>query len=100
MKRTLGWNVEAALYLFLVSIIFTSMTAAYSTPTGGRVPGDPSPAQDIVIDGGKHAMRGETLEPPGDIVVIPAGEMHWHGATDDTDFEHLYVVPLNSKTTY
>jgi quercetin dioxygenase-like cupin family protein len=37
---------------------------------------------------------------PGDIVVIPAGEMHWHGATDDTDFEHLYVVPLNSKTTY
>lgn len=35
-----------------------------------------------------------------DIVVIPAGEMHWHGATSHTDFEHLYVVPLNSKTTY
>jgi hypothetical protein len=73
MKRTLGWNVEAALYLFLVSIIFTSMTAAYSTSTGGRFPGDPSPAQDIVIDGGKHAMRGETLEPPGDIVVKNGG---------------------------
>ena len=42
----------------------------------------------------------EYVVEPGDIVVIPAGEMHWHGATDDTDFEHLYVVPLNSKTTY
>ena len=42
----------------------------------------------------------EYVVEPGDIVVIPAGEMHWHGATDTTDFEHLYVVPLNSKTTY
>jgi quercetin dioxygenase-like cupin family protein len=42
----------------------------------------------------------EYVVEPRDIVVIPAGEEHWHGATDDTDFEHLYVVPLNSKTTY
>jgi hypothetical protein len=75
MKLTLGWNVKAALYLFLVSIIFTSMTAAYSTPTGGKVPGDPSPAPDIVIEGGKHTMRGETLEPPGDIVVKKGGTL-------------------------
>lgn len=42
----------------------------------------------------------EYVVEPGDIVVIPAGEEHWHGATDDADFEHLYVVPLNSRTTY
>jgi quercetin dioxygenase-like cupin family protein len=42
----------------------------------------------------------ERIVEAGDIVVIPAGEMHWHGATGDTDFEHLYVVPLNSETTY
>lgn len=74
MKRTLGWNVEATLYLFLVSIIFTSMTAAYSASTGD-VPGDPSPAPDIVIDGGKHTMRGETMEPPGDIIVKKGGTL-------------------------
>ena len=42
----------------------------------------------------------EHIVEPGDIILIPAGEDHWHGATDDTDFEHLYVVPIQSKTTY
>lgn len=42
----------------------------------------------------------EYVVEPGDIIVIPAGEEHWHGATDDSDFEHLYVVPMDSKTTY
>ena len=42
----------------------------------------------------------EHLVEPGDIVHIPAGEVHWHGATEDSDFEHLYVVPRESKTTY
>ena len=42
----------------------------------------------------------EHVVKPGDVVVVPAGEMHWHGAIDDTDFERLYVVPLNSETAY
>ena len=37
---------------------------------------------------------------PGDIIHIPAGEEHWHGATEYSDFEHLYVVPIESKTSY
>jgi quercetin dioxygenase-like cupin family protein len=37
---------------------------------------------------------------PGDIILIHSGEEHWHGATDDTDFEHLYIVPIESKTIY
>lgn len=28
---------------------------------------------------------------PGCIVFIPAGEVHWHGATDDTGMTHLNV---------
>ena len=30
---------------------------------------------------------------PGDIVHIPAGESHWHGATDDSEFVHLSIRP-------
>jgi quercetin dioxygenase-like cupin family protein len=30
---------------------------------------------------------------PGDIVHIPAGEEHWHGAEDDSAFVHLSIRP-------
>jgi quercetin dioxygenase-like cupin family protein len=30
---------------------------------------------------------------PGDIVHVPAGEMHWHGATEDSSFVHLSIRP-------
>jgi len=30
---------------------------------------------------------------PGDIVYVPAGEMHWHGAANDGDFVHLSIRP-------
>ena len=73
MKRTVGWNVKAALHLFLVSIILSSMTVAFSTSTGGQVPGDPSPTPDLVIEGCKHTIQGETMEPPADIVVKKGG---------------------------
>ena len=29
----------------------------------------------------------------GDIVHVPAGEMHWHGAAPDSDFAHLSIRP-------
>jgi quercetin dioxygenase-like cupin family protein len=31
---------------------------------------------------------------PGDVVHVPAGEMHWHGAADDSSFTHLSIRPL------
>ena len=34
----------------------------------------------------------------GDIIFIPAGEKHWHGATKDSEFSHIYVVSGSSKT--
>ena len=42
----------------------------------------------------------EQVVEPGDIIVFPAGEEHWHGAVEDTGFEHLYVVGIDSKTSY
>jgi len=35
----------------------------------------------------------------GDIVLIPPGEKHWHGATRDSDFSHIYVSRLGSALT-
>ena len=35
---------------------------------------------------------------PGDIVHVPAGEMHWHGATDASPFVHLSIRPPGDTT--
>jgi len=35
----------------------------------------------------------------GDVIFFPAGEKHWHGATPDSSFSHIYVTATNSKTT-
>jgi len=35
----------------------------------------------------------------GDVVLIPAGEKHWHGAAADSEFSHIYVSKLGSQLT-
>ena len=35
---------------------------------------------------------------PGDTAFIPAGEKHWHGATDDSDFSHISLTTPDSTT--
>lgn len=35
---------------------------------------------------------------PGDVVHVPAGEMHWHGATPDGPFVHLSIRPPGETT--
>ena len=35
---------------------------------------------------------------PGDIVHIPPGEMHWHGAAGDEEFVHLSIRPPGETT--
>lgn len=38
------------------------------------------------------ATEGERHEVgPGDIVYVPAGEAHWHGAAKDSSFVHLSI---------
>jgi quercetin dioxygenase-like cupin family protein len=33
----------------------------------------------------------------GDIVLIPAGEKHWHGSSWDSEFSHIFVVRKEDK---
>ena len=35
---------------------------------------------------------------PGTIIFIPAGERHWHGATKDTTFSHIAIMPPGSTS--
>jgi quercetin dioxygenase-like cupin family protein len=28
----------------------------------------------------------------GDVILFPAGEKHWHGATENSEFSHLFVL--------
>ena len=37
--------------------------------------------------------KAEVTVTPGTIIFIPAGEKHWHGATQDTAFSHIAVMP-------
>lgn len=48
----------------------------------------------IVADSG-----GEHIVEPGDTVVIPAGEPHWHGATADDHFSHLCIERHDNRIT-
>ena len=34
----------------------------------------------------------------GDVVLIPAGENHWHGAPDDTSMAHITITVKGSET--
>ena len=58
--------------------------------------------QILVVTSGKGMIATETevkVITPGDVVIIPAGEKHWHGATKDSNFSHIYVSRLGSKVT-
>ena len=35
----------------------------------------------------------------GDIVWFPAGEKHWHGATEDSELSHIVVTTVGGKKT-
>ncbi len=43
--------------------------------------------------------KEEKVVTVGDIVLIPAGERHWHGFDGDSEFSHIVVVKSGSKVT-
>jgi quercetin dioxygenase-like cupin family protein len=56
--------------------------------------------QILIISAGKGVVATEKEEKVvtvGDIVLIPAGEKHWHGSGGDSDFSHIVVVRTESK---
>ena len=49
----------------------------------------------IVTEGtGIVATEAEEITvTPGTVILFPAGEKHWHGATKDTAFSHIAIMP-------
>jgi quercetin dioxygenase-like cupin family protein len=54
----------------------------------------------LIVEGrGIVATEGQEFEVgPGDIVIIPAGEKHWHGGTETTAMAH-YSITTPGETT-
>jgi quercetin dioxygenase-like cupin family protein len=42
----------------------------------------------------------EHVAVPGMVFLVPAGEKHWHGATQESGFSHLYVFNSKTETSY
>ena len=59
--------------------------------------------QILLVTGGKgwYQEWGESARQlvPGDVVVIPAGVKHWHGAAADSWFSHLAVEVTGEETS-
>jgi 4-carboxymuconolactone decarboxylase len=61
-----------------------------------------SDEQILIVTKGKGIVATDEQEitvRPGDIIYIPAGEKHWHGAAQGATFSHLYLWHPDTKTT-
>lgn len=58
--------------------------------------------QILIVTAGKgivateHEQREVTV---GDVILFPKAEKHWHGATEDSEFSHIYIKKTSGKTT-
>ena len=58
--------------------------------------------QVLIVTEGKGVVatdKEQVTVRPGDVIFIPAGEKHWHGAAKGATFSHLYVMSPDSETT-
>jgi len=58
--------------------------------------------QFLYITDGKGIIATEKEErvvTPGMVVVIPPGEVHWHGAAEDSSFTHFAMCRGETKVT-
>ena len=55
----------------------------------------------IITEGtGKIATDNQVVPvTQGDVVLIPGGENHWHGAPDQTAMAHITITVAGSQTT-
>ena len=57
--------------------------------------------QILIVTAGTGIVATENEEHTvvlGDVILIPAGEKHWHGATQDSEFSHIALTKSDSKT--
>ena len=58
--------------------------------------------QVLIVTSGQGYIATETEKiaiTVGDVVLIPAGEKHWHGAAEESEFSHIFVSQLGSELT-
>jgi quercetin dioxygenase-like cupin family protein len=58
--------------------------------------------QVLIVIAGKGIVateKGEKVVTVGEVILFPAGEKHWHGATKDSEFSHIVVTRVGGKTT-
>ena len=51
--------------------------------------------QTLIVTAGTGMVATEQEErvvTVGDVIFIPAGEKHWHGATKDLEFSHIFII--------
>ena len=56
----------------------------------------------LIITAGRGIVateREKKVVTPGDVVLFSAGEKHWHGATEESEFSHIYVTKAGSTLT-
>ena len=56
--------------------------------------------QVLIVTKGKGIVATKTEQvtvKEGDVVWAPAGEVHWHGASADSDFTHISVTRSHTK---
>ena len=59
--------------------------------------------QIVIVTAGKGVLANEKEETTvgvGDIVFIPSGEKHWHGAVKDSSFSQISIQLKESQTTW
>ena len=58
--------------------------------------------QILIVSSGRGIVATENEEKvvtEGDIILFPAGEKHWHGATKDSEFAHIFVLLKHTVLT-
>jgi quercetin dioxygenase-like cupin family protein len=58
--------------------------------------------QILIVTKGKGIVATEAEQRAvsvGDIILFPAAEKHWHGATEDSEFSHIYILRAGCETT-
>jgi quercetin dioxygenase-like cupin family protein len=56
--------------------------------------------QILIVTHGRGIVATQTEQREvtvGDVIFFPPGEIHWHGATPDSDFAHIYVTLANAR---
>ena len=58
--------------------------------------------QILIVTAGRGIIATEEAQKEiteGDVVLIPAGEKHWHGAAEDSEFSHIYFFRKGCQLT-